>query len=145
MPRHCSSSLPQVCVTLALYLRSASADHEMEDRGHLTWEPVHLLPMAAEFVVTGGAEGQVAYDPSCIRTKDGQVSIERMGEHIGTVKQSRFGLLAAACGSEELYGPRAPLAWSCCGSCTRTGLWGALCPISNPVPGRARRGVHPGM
>ena len=101
--------LRDLCVELAPYLRSASADHGMEDRGPLTWEPVRLLPMAAEFVLTDNTAGKASYGPYDTSTRDGLVRVERAGQHVGTVKQSRFGLLSAAYSPEELC--RALPAW----------------------------------
>jgi len=79
-----------------------SVDQEMEDRGPLTWAPVRLLPEAAEFFLTDSTAGSIDLGPYRICTRDGLVRVERGGQHVGTVKQCRFGLLAAAYGKEEL-------------------------------------------
>jgi hypothetical protein len=60
---------------------------------YLTWEPVHLHPDAALFALTDSTAGSAAYGPNDTSTRDGLVRVERAGHHVGTVKQSRFGLL----------------------------------------------------
>ena len=96
--------LRDLCVELAPYLRSASMDHGMEERSPLTWEPVRLHPDAALFTLTDSTAGSAAYGPYDTSTRDGliRVQVERGGHHVGTVKQSRFGLLSATYDPEEL-------------------------------------------
>lgn len=104
----CPEADPAVLLDLTLrmapYLRSASADPEREDGGPLTWAPVRLLPEAAEFRMTDSTAGRTLYGPYSATTGDGLVRVEKAGQHVGTLKQSRFGLLAAAYGKEEFYG-----------------------------------------
>ena len=94
--------LRDLCVELAPYLRSARMDQRMEERSPLTWEPVCLHPDAALFALTDSTAGSAAYGPYDTSTRDGLVRVERAGHHVGTVKQSRFGLLSAAYDPEEL-------------------------------------------
>ncbi len=65
--------------------------------------------MAAEFVLTDNTAGKASYGPYDTSTRYGLVRVERAGQHVGTVKQSRFGLLSAAYSPEELC--RALPAW----------------------------------
>ena len=94
--------LRDLCVELAPYLRSARMDQRMEERSPLTWEPVCLHPDAALFALTDSTAGSAAYGPYDTSTRDGLVRVERAGHHVGTVKQSRFGLLSAAYDPKEL-------------------------------------------
>jgi ribonuclease HI len=103
-PETATDVLLDLLLTVAPYLRSMSVDQEMEDRGPLTWAPVRLLPEAAEFFLTDSTAGSIDLGPYRICTRDGLVRVERGGQHVGTVKQCRFGLLAAAYGKEELCG-----------------------------------------
>ncbi len=48
--------------------------------------------------------GQVVYGPYTATTRDGLVRVEKAGKHIGTMKQSRWGLLACAYDSEGVCG-----------------------------------------
>ena len=96
--------LLDLCVGLAPYMRSAHADHGMRDGGPLAWEQVRLLPAAAEFVMTDSTAGTADYGAFTVITRDGLVRVEKAGQHVGTVMQSRFGLLASACGPEALCG-----------------------------------------
>jgi hypothetical protein len=77
-------------------------DHRMEERSPFTWEPVRLHPDAALFALTDSTAGSAAYGPYDTSTRDGLVRVERAGHHVGTVKQSRFGLLSAAYDPEDL-------------------------------------------
>jgi hypothetical protein len=54
--------------------------------------------------MTDSTAGRTLYGPYSATTGDGLVRVERAGQHVGTLKQSRFGLLAAAYGKEEFYG-----------------------------------------
>jgi hypothetical protein len=81
----------------------------MEDRGPLIWEPVHLLPIAAQFVLTDSTEGQAAYGPCFTSTKDGLVRVEKTGQHIGRVKQ-RYGLWWQPTAQKSYVG-HCPLGW----------------------------------
>ncbi len=74
----------------------------MRDGGPLAWEQVRLLPAAAEFVMTDSTAGTADYGAFTVITRDGLVRVEKAGQHVGTVMQSRFGLLASACGPEAL-------------------------------------------
>ena len=103
-PETATDVLLDLLLTVAPYLCSKSVDQEMEDRGPLTWAPVRLLPAAAEFFLTDSTAGSIDLGPYRICTRDGLVRVERGGQHVGTVKQCRFGLLAAAYGKEELCG-----------------------------------------
>ena len=95
--------LLDLVVTLGPYIRSAQrVDAAMVDRGPLGWAPVHLLLPADVFEFTDGTAGQEAHGPYTATTKDGLVRVEKAGLHIGTVKQSRWGLLAAAYEAEDL-------------------------------------------
>jgi hypothetical protein len=55
----------------------------------------------------GGAldstEGQVSFESFITTRRDGLVRIEKAGQHVLTVKQSRWGLLAAGYAAEDLY------------------------------------------
>ncbi len=46
--------------------------------------------------LNGNTGGQVAHGPFTATTKDGLVRAEKAGLHIGTVKERRWGWLAAA-------------------------------------------------
>lgn len=88
---------------LAPYLCSSQgADVGMEDRGPLGWAPVRLLLPADSFEFLDNTGGQTAYGPFTATTRDGLVRIDRAGLHVGTLKQSRWGLLSAAYGAEDL-------------------------------------------
>ena len=103
-PETATDVLLDLLLAVAPYLRSTSMDQEMEDRGPLTWAPVRLLPAAAEVLLNDSTAGSTDSGSYRIRTLDGLVLVERGGQHVGTVKQCRFGLLATACGKEELCG-----------------------------------------
>jgi hypothetical protein len=68
----------------------------MVDRGPLGWAPVRRLLPADAFVFTDSIGGQAAYGPCTATTRDGLMHVEMAGRHNGTVKQSRWGWLAAA-------------------------------------------------
>ena len=88
---------------LAPYLRSSpGADVGMEDRGPLGWAPVRLLLPADSFEFLDNTRGQAAYGPFTATTRDGLVRVDRAGRHVGTLKQSRWGLLSAAYDAEDL-------------------------------------------
>ena len=82
----------------------------MEDRGPLGLAPVRLLLPSDAFVFTDSTGGQVVYGPYTATTKDGLVRVEQAGRYIGTVKQSRWGWLAAAYEAEDACAalPRTP-------------------------------------
>jgi hypothetical protein len=71
--------LGDLCVQLAPYLRSTSAVQGVEDSGPLSWEPVRLLPMAAEFVMTDNTACKASYGPYDNSIRDGLVHVEREG------------------------------------------------------------------
>ena len=74
----------------------------MEDRGPRGWAPVRLLLPADASVFTDSTGGQAVYGPYTAMTKDGLVRVEHAGKHIGTVKQNRWGWLAAAYEAEDV-------------------------------------------
>ena len=103
----CPGTAPGVLLDLAMalspYIRSTQAgDAAIVDRGPLGWAPVRLLLPADAFVFTDSTGGQAAYGPYTATTRDGLVRVEQAGRHIGTVKQSRWGWLAAAYEAEEM-------------------------------------------
>ena len=105
----CPGITPEVLVdlitVLAPYLRSSrGGDDEMVDRGPLGWAPVRLLLPAESFEFTDSTGGQAVYGPYTATTRDGLVRVEKAGQHIGTVKQSRWGLLACAYDAEDVCG-----------------------------------------
>ncbi len=74
----------------------------MEDRGPLGWALVLLLLPADSFEFLDNTGGQAAYGPFAIITRDGLVRVDRAGQHVGTLKQSHWGLLSAAYDAEDL-------------------------------------------
>ena len=95
--------LLDLITVLAPYLRSSrGGDVEMVDRGPLGWAPVRLLLPAESFEFIDSTGGEAVYGPYTATTRDGLVRVERAGQHIGTVKQSRWGLLSDAYEAEDL-------------------------------------------
>jgi hypothetical protein len=91
------------------YLRSSqeggavvAAVQADRDRGPLGWAPVRLHLPAGAFEFTDGTGGQETYGPYTAMTKDGLVRVERAGGHVGTLKQSRWGWLAAKYAAEVM-------------------------------------------
>jgi hypothetical protein len=72
--------------------------------GPLGWASVRLLLPAESFEFTDSTGGQAVFWPYTATTKDGLVCVEKAGHHIGTVEQSRWGLLAGAYEAEDLCG-----------------------------------------
>ena len=94
--------LLELVTALAPYLRSSRAgDVEMRDRGPLGEEPVRLLLPADSFEFADCTEGQAAHGQYTATTRHGLVRIDKDGQHVGTVKQGRWGLLTAAYEAER--------------------------------------------
>ena len=105
----CPGIAPDVLLDLVIalgpYIRSSQGrDAAMEDslRGPLGCAPVRLLLPADAFVFTDSTGGQAVYGPYTTTTKDGLVRVEQAGSHIGIIKQSRWGWLAAAYEAEDV-------------------------------------------
>jgi hypothetical protein len=64
----------------------------VRDRGPWGGEPARLL-LPADADCT---EGQTSYGPYTVTTRNGLVRIDKARQHVGTVKQGRWGLLTAA-------------------------------------------------
>ena len=62
--------------------------------GMIGWASMLLLLPAESFHFTDSTGGQETYEPYTATTMYGLVRVEKVGQHVGTVKQSRWGLLA---------------------------------------------------
>ena len=103
------ATLLDLTLYLAPSLRDVCrGDTGMESANTLTWEPLHLSRVGIEFV--SAPEASVTkYGAYTVFSKDNLARVERDGEYIATITQSRLGLLASSFESrgidvEELFG-----------------------------------------